>query len=134
MNSALPLDHIDRLRNRQTAPAPAEQRTFMDDVALTGEIATLASEMTAKPRALPPDEWLEQCAFLEDRLAAALAATGYRHVFGDYESMLLQAIRLKLRALRNGDDYNAERAGRLVGLLIEDVRADGRALLAAAKG
>lgn len=130
--SAFSLDHIDRLRNRQAAPAP-EQRTFMDDVTLLNEIATLAGEMTAKPRALPPDEWLEQCAFLEDRLTAALAATGYRHLFGEYERILLQAIRIKLSALRHGDDCNAERAGSLVGFLIEYVRADGRALLKAAK-
>src|SRR6185437_4309811 len=92
---AFSLDHIDRMRNAQNAPTP-EQRTFMDDVALLGEITTLAGEMTSKPRALPPDEWLEQCAFLEDRLAAAVPTSAYRHIVGNFAPLLLQAIRKSL--------------------------------------
>jgi hypothetical protein len=109
-----------------------EPKTIMDDVGLLGEITTLAGTMTAQPRALPPGEWLEQCAVLEERLTASVNGAAYRHIVGNFAPLLLQAIRKSLAARRHGDERNAERFGALVGFLIEYVRADGRALLAAA--
>lgn len=107
--------------------------SLQDDQRIIYDIDVLASEMTAKPRALPPDEWQERCACLEDRLGAVMATSSYRHIFGEFEKIMLQAIRAKLTALRHGDEAKAARFGRLVGGLIEDVRADLRALLEAAK-
>jgi hypothetical protein len=105
----------------------------MEDFNLLGEIASFAGEMTAKPRALPPDDWREQVESLDERLTASIAATGYRHIVGNFAPLLLQAMRRGLAARRHGDERNAERFAALIGFLIEYVRADGSALLSKAK-
>jgi hypothetical protein len=107
--------------------------TAMEDFSLLGEIAGFAGEMTAKPRALPPGDWAEQVEFLDQRLAAAVASTGYRHIVGNFAPLLIQAMRRGLAARRACDDRNTERFGALIGFLIEYVRSDAQALLARAK-
>lgn len=106
----------------------------MDDVGLLNDVASFANEVHSKPVAQPSDDWREQLEYLDEKLRAAIGASGYRHIVGNFAPLLLQAIRKCFAARRTCDDRNAERFGALVGFLIEYVRADGRALLAAAKG